>query len=254
MTSEQLGLRCDVCTQWTHVECICRSENAPGITDKIYMRLEDKKFAFHCLRCKSSEEPSFLQSLYDCHIITEEEIEPLDWKEHVVIPEVSLESDEALGTGDASTAIKQTAVASGSREVFAGVELRPSAAFVQNPAPAPDFSQMINFLMLKMQTEDADRKADEKKREEAERKREEDQKKRDDDRAQQMQHSQNTMMLQIQEAQRIRDEKRDEQREKDRRADEKRRDEDRKAEKESQNTLILQMQADRKEEKGAEMK
>ncbi len=114
VTAEQWGLHCDVCMQWTHVECVCESENSPGITEDVYRRLGDKQFEFHCPRCKTSEEPSFLQSIYDCHIITEEEVEPLDWKDYVVVAEVTLESDEALGTGDASTAVKQTAVASGS--------------------------------------------------------------------------------------------------------------------------------------------
>ncbi len=77
VASEQWGLRCDVCMQWTHVKCICKSENSPGLTEDVYGRLEDKKFEFHCLRCKSSEEPSVLQTIYDCHIISVAEATPL---------------------------------------------------------------------------------------------------------------------------------------------------------------------------------
>ncbi len=76
-----------------------------------------------------------MQSIYDCHIVSEEEAKPLDWKDYVVVAEVALESDEVFGMGDASTAVKQTAVASGSREVFAEEKLRPGTSSIQDPAP-----------------------------------------------------------------------------------------------------------------------
>ncbi len=64
-----------------------------------------------------------------------------------MVAEVALESEEAFGSGDASTTVKLTAVASGSREVFAEEKLRPNTSSIQNPTLASDPNQLITFLI-----------------------------------------------------------------------------------------------------------
>ncbi len=107
-----------------------------------------------------------MQSIYDCHIVSEEEVEPLDWKDYIVVPKVVLDSDEAFGMGDASTTVKQTMVASGSREVFTKEKLRPSTSSIQNPIPVSNSSQVMIFFMQQMQEA---RKANNRRREEDQR-------------------------------------------------------------------------------------
>ncbi len=63
------GIKCMDCLLWIHSQCIGELDNQAGITPRIYERLSDKKYEFHCPRCKSKEAPTFLQSIFDAGAI-----------------------------------------------------------------------------------------------------------------------------------------------------------------------------------------
>ncbi len=71
--NEDRGIKCSLCGLWIHLDCISGKENELGISPEIYERLSEGKYEFHCPRCKSTENPFFLQSLYDTKIVSREE-------------------------------------------------------------------------------------------------------------------------------------------------------------------------------------
>ncbi len=101
--NEERGIKCSLCGLWIHLDCISRIENQPGISPEIYERLSERRYKFHCLRCKSTK--GFLQSLYDTKIVSREEAEK--WNGCVVFEEQRDPKGELDGSqGDASTTVQ----------------------------------------------------------------------------------------------------------------------------------------------------
>ncbi len=111
--NEHQGIKCSDCSFWIHSDCIGKLDNQPGISPEIYARISDRKYEFHCPKCKSlkMKNLSFFQSLYDTGIILKSEAVLEKWHSYISFKEgIGKRGEQVDGQGDASSTSVQSPV------------------------------------------------------------------------------------------------------------------------------------------------